>query len=125
MKQLSRSLLIAMGPSLFGLSPHSAAAQPAARWTTYQDKSGATMPFPVDLFTVHAGEGTPPGEVFTSADGRSRVHVFAIPNERNESPAQFIARVIVDDRRKLTYQRVARDFFAFSASENDRVLYRR
>ena len=83
------------------------------------------MPFPADLFTVRAGEGTPRGEAFTSADGRARLHIFAFANERNESPAQFIKRVIVDDRRKLTYQRVARDFFVFSAPENDRVLYRR
>ena len=83
------------------------------------------MPFPADLFTVRAGEGTPRGEVFTSADGRARLHIFAFANERSETPAQFIRRVIVDDRRKLTYQRVARDFFVFSAPEGDRVLYRR
>jgi hypothetical protein len=124
MKRFSRSLPIAMG-LLLGISAQSAAAQPAARWTTYQNDSGTIMPFPANLFTVRAGEGTPRGEVFTSADGRSRLHVFAIPNERNENPAQFIARAIVDDPRKLTYQRIARDFFVFSAPENDRVLYRR
>ena len=48
-----------------------------------------------------------------------------MPNERNESPVQFIQRVIVDDRQKLTYERVARNFFVFSAPENDRILYRR
>src|SRR6187401_1058288 len=69
-----------------------------ARWTTYRNDSGTTVPFP---------------------------DIFAFTNERNESPAQFIKRVIVDDRRKLTYQRVARDFFVFSAPENDRILYRR
>ena len=53
------------------------------------------------------------------------MHVFAFPNERSENAAQFIARVIVDDRRKLTYQRIARDFFVFSAPENARILYRR
>jgi hypothetical protein len=94
------------------------------RWTTYRNDSGTTVPLP-DLFAVRAGEGTPRGEVFTSADGRARLHIFAFTNERNESPAQFIKRVIVDDRRKLTYQRVARDFFVFSAPEDDRILYRR
>lgn len=125
MKEFSRGLPITLGLVLLGLSAPSATAQPAAKWTMYRNNGGTTVPFPADLFTVRAGEGTPRGEVFTSADGRARVHVFTIPNERNESPAQFIARVVVDDRRKLTYQRITRDFFVFSAPENDRVLYRR
>ena len=124
MKRPAR-LLIAIGLSVFTLSTYSAAAQPDARWTTYNNQSGTVVPFPANLFTVRAGEGTPRGEVFTSADGRARMHVFAFPNERSESPAKFIARVIVDDRRKLTYQRIARDFFVFSAPEGDRILYRR
>ena len=97
----------------------------AQQWTTYRNASGTTVPVPAGLFTVRAGEGIPPGQEFTSADGRARLHVFAFANERNESPRQFIKRVIVDDRRKLTYERIARDFFVFSAPEGDRVLYRR
>ena len=119
MTQSLRSLLLAIGLCLLTLPAQ------AQQWTTYRSAGGTVVPFPANLFTVRAGEGTPRGEVFTSADGRARLHVFAIPNERSESPAQFIKRVIVDDRRKLTYQRIARDFFVFSAPENDRVLYRR
>lgn len=127
MQRFPRTLLIGLCLSLLGLLPlpPSAAAQPAAQWTTYRNASGTSVPFPADLFTVRGGEGTPRGEVFTSADGRARLHIFALANERNESPAQFIRRVIVDDRRKLTYERVTRDFFVFSAPENDRILYRR
>ena len=125
MQRLSPSLLIGLCLSLPGLVPHPAAAQPAAQWTTYRNDSGTTVPFPADLFTQRAGEGTPRGEVFTSADGRARLHIFALANERNESPARFIKRVIVDDRRKLTYERVTRDFFVFSAPESGRILYRR
>ena len=118
MTQFSRSLLIAIAMSLLTLPAQ------AQQWTTYRNASGTTLPFP-SLFTVRAGEGTPRGEVFTSADGRARLHIFAFANERSESPAQFIKRVIVDDSRKLSYQRVGRDFFVFSAPEGDRVLYRR
>lgn len=125
MQRLSPSLLIGLCLSLLGLLPHSAAAQPATEWTTYRNASGTTVPFPAGVFTLRGGEGTPRGEVFTSADGRARLHIFAFVNERNESPAQFIRRVIVDDRRKLTYERVARDFFVFSAPESGRILYRR
>ncbi len=96
-----------------------------AQWTTYRNDKGTSVPFPSDLFTVSGGEGVPPGQTFTAADGRARLHVFTLANERHESPRQFIRRVIVDDRRKLTYERIARDFFVFSAPEGDRVLYRR
>src|ERR1043165_3920540 len=124
MTQCPRSLLIALGLSLLALPAQPAAAQPGA-WTTFRNDSGTTVPFPANLFTVRGGEGVPRGEVFTSADGRARLHIFALANERNETPAQFINRVIVDDRRKLTYERVARDFFVFSAPEGDRILYQR
>src|ERR1043165_5520187 len=124
MTQCPRSLLIALGLSLLALPAQPAAAQPGA-WTTFRNDSGTTVPFPANLFTVRGGEGVPRGQVFTSADGRARLHIFAFENERNETPAQFIRRVIVDDRRKLTYERVAHDFFVFSAPEEGRVLYRR
>jgi hypothetical protein len=114
-----------VGVGLLGVAAQLATAQPAVQWTTYRNDSGTTVPFPADVFTVRAGEGMPRGEVITSADGRARMHVFTIANERNEGPAQFIARAIVDDPRRLTYQRVARDFVVFSAPENDRILYRR
>lgn len=125
MTHFPRSLLTGFCLSLLALLPQAAAAQPAAQWTTYRNDSGTTVPFPADLFTQQVGEGTPRGEVFTSVDGRARLHIFAFANERNESPAQFIKRVIVDDRRKLTYERVTRDFFVFSAPEKGRILYRR
>ena len=125
MKRFPCSLLIGLCLSTLGMLPQPAATQPATQWTSYRNDSGTTVPFPADVFTVRGGEGTPRGEVFTSADGRARLHIFAFANDRNENPAQFIKRVIVDDRRKLTYERVTRDFFVFSAPENDRILYRR
>lgn len=119
MTPFSRTVLIALGLSLTLVLPVQ------AQWTTYRNDKGTTVPFPSDLFTQRGGEGMPRGEVFASTDGRARLHIFAFANERSETPAQFIRRVIVDDRRKLSYQRVARDFFVFSAPEGDRVLYRR
>lgn len=96
-----------------------------AQWSTYRNDQGTTVPYPAGLFSVRGGEGIPRGQIFASADGRARMHVFAFANARNETPRQFIRRVIVDDRRKLTYERVARNFFVFSAPEEDRILYRR
>jgi hypothetical protein len=96
-----------------------------AGWTWFHDEKGTAVPYPAGIFTVRAAEGTPPGQVFTSGDGRARLHIFSFANERHETPAQFIKRVIVDDRRRLAYERVTGNFFVFSAAENDLILYRR
>jgi hypothetical protein len=108
-----------------GLLLQSAQAGPRAAWTTLGDGQGTAVPYPADIFSVKTTEPDTPGLIFTTADGRARLHVFVRPNDRNETPAQFIKRVIVDDRRTLTYQRVTRDFFVFSAPEGERILYRR
>jgi hypothetical protein len=91
----------------------------------FQDKNGTAVPYPTSIFTVREAGGTPPGQVFRSGDGRARLHIFSFPNERNETPTQFIKRVIVDDRQRLAYERVTGNFFVFSAAENDLILYRR
>ena len=36
-----------------------------------------------------------------SADGRARLHVFTLSNERRASPAQFIRRTVTDRRERL------------------------
>lgn len=96
-----------------------------ADWATLSDARGATVQYPRDIFTVAGGEGEPRGRVLGSADARARLHVFTLSNERGESPAQFIRRVVTDRRERLTYQRVARNFFVFSAPESGLILYRR
>ena len=109
--------------SLVLLLPSAAIAQRAA-WTMLSDGEGTELPYPGDIFTERTERDTP-GRVLTSADGRARLHVFVLPNDRHETPRQFIRRVIVDDRRNLSYERVTDRFFVFSAPEEDRILYRR
>ena len=96
-----------------------------SNWSLYQDEKGTAVPYPAAIFTVRAIGGTPMGQILSTGDGRARLHIFSFPNERNESPAQFIKRVIVDDRRRLAYERVTSNFFVFSAAENNLILYRR
>jgi hypothetical protein len=107
------------------LLPQFASAQSGAGWTELRDEQGTSVPYPADVFTQRTSEGDTPGQILTTADGRARLHLFVRPNERNETPAQFIKRVVVEDRRNLTYQRVTRNFLVFSAPEGDRILYRR
>src|SRR5687768_3920928 len=94
-------------------------------WTTLRH-DGATVQVPRDVFAADAGEGEPRGRLLATPEGRARLHVFTVRNERGESPAQFLARVFPRDRGRLTYERVARNFFAVSQpAEGARILYRR
>jgi hypothetical protein len=77
------------------------------------------------VFAADAGAGTPKGRMLTTPDDRAHLHVFTVHNERGESPAQFLARVFPRNRTLLSYDRVARDFFAVSQPSETLVLYRR
>lgn len=100
-------------------------ASAQAQWGTFSDAHGTSVQYPREIFTVPAGQGTPPGPMLQSADGRARLHVFTLPNERRASPAEFIRRAVSDQRERLAYKRVTNRFLVFSAAEGDLILYRR
>src|SRR6185436_9242399 len=77
-----------------------------AEWTTFSDSRGTAVQYPREAFSVAAGSGEPPGPVLQSSDGRARLHVFTLENERRASPAEFIRRAVTDRRERLSYQRV-------------------
>src|SRR5438552_18259765 len=117
-----RALCLALGLIGFALPPAHAAAHD---WATLQH-DGSVVQVPRDVFSAQAGEGTPKGRMLATPDGRAHLHVFTVRNERGESPAQFLARVFPRDRTHLTYDRVARNFFAVSQpATGGRILYRR
>ena len=96
-----------------------------AEWATFSDMRGTSVQYPREVFSVTAGSGEPPGPVLQSPDGRARLHVFTLDNERRASPAEFIRRTVTDRRERLSYQRVTNRFLVFSAAEGDLILYRR
>src|SRR3954468_7485020 len=116
-----RAVLLALG--LLGLALASAHAAPHD-WATLQH-DGSLVQVPRDVFAADAGEGTPKGRMLKTPDGRAHLHVFTVHNERGESPAQFLARVFPRDRTRLSYDRVARNFFAVSQPSAALILYRR
>jgi hypothetical protein len=119
-----RALCLALGLSLTALALPSALAAPHD-WTTLRH-DGATVQVPRDVFAAEAGEGDPKGRLLATPEGRAHLHVFTVRNEHGESPAQFLARVFPRDRGRLTYERVARNFFAVSQpAGGKRILYRR
>jgi hypothetical protein len=96
-----------------------------AEWATFADSRGTAVQYPREVFSVPGGEGMPPGPTLQSADGRARLHVFTLDNERLASPAEFIRRAVTDRRERLAYKRVTDRFLVFSAAEGDLILYRR
>ena len=96
-----------------------------AEWASFSDARGASVQYPRDVFTVAAGSGEPPGPMLQSADGRARLHVFTLANERRASPAEFIRRTVTDQGQRLAYRRVTNRFLVFSAAEGELILYRR
>jgi hypothetical protein len=88
-----------------------------AEWATFSDARGTAVQYPREMFPVAAGQGTPPGPMLQSADGRTRLHVFTLPNERRASPAEFVRRAVTDKSERLAYKRVTNRFLVFSAAE--------
>ena len=65
------------------------------------------------------------GQTFISDDGRATLAIYSGPNENGETPAQVLRRTLARQRSRLTYDRVAPNFFAISARHNNQILYRR
>lgn len=116
-----RCLLLLLATIATTLPSHGASAD----WGSLADAGGTVVDYPRDVFAVPAGQGMPPGPVLQSADGRARLHVFTLPNHRRASPVEFVRRVVAETSERLTYKRVAGDFFVFSAPRGDLILYRR
>src|SRR3954470_10564772 len=101
-----------------------AGAQSDAGWTVFTNGS-MSVEYPSGIFPIDGGNASPPGSVFATSDGRARLHIFTVLNEREESPEQFLNRLFPRDRRELDYDRVTTKFFALSENKGDRILYRR
>src|SRR4051812_27084660 len=78
-----------------------AEAQPDVGWTIFSD-GNMSVHYPGGLFPLQGGKASPPGPVFTTRDGRARLHIFTVRNERDESPERFMNRLFP---RELDYDR--------------------
>jgi hypothetical protein len=96
-----------------------------AGWTRFADAQGTSVQFPRNVFAVEAGQDSPPGPVFATSDGRARIHIFVVRNERGESPAQYLRRNFPRNLGTLAYDRVGGNFFAVSQAREGMIFYRR
>ncbi|MBX9776934.1 MAG: hypothetical protein K2Y71_21355 [Xanthobacteraceae bacterium] len=94
------------------------------RWTTYTDNRGTRIEYPQDIFSERVGtQGG--GEVFATRDGRARLHLFSMENPKRLSPREFLRSYFPASRSTLTYDRVARAFFAMSTRRDGMIVYLR
>lgn len=94
------------------------------RWTEYRDDRGTRVEYPHSLFSVQKQEEVP-GQVFTTADGRARLHVYSTENPKALAPRAFMRSHFPAPRSTLTYDRVARNFFAVSMRREGMIVYLR
>ena len=120
---MTKHRILILLTALYPLTPGSAAS--ATDWVEFGPARGMTVQYPRDIFPVDAGRGDHDGTIFATLDGRARLNLFTIANDRHETPRQFLKRSFPEDRRALTYDRVASNFFAVSESKKGRIYYRR
>src|SRR5690349_3264493 len=94
------------------------------RWVEFIGARGTRVQYPQNLFSVRKAEDVP-GEVFLTRDGRGRLHIFSMDNPQRLSPRAFMRSQFPASRSTLTYDRVARNFFALSTRRDGMIVYLR
>ena len=94
------------------------------RWAEYADSRGTRVEYPQDLFSVRK-ESIDGGQVLSTRDGRARLHMYSMDNPKALAPRAFMRTHFRAPRSTLTYDRVARNFFAVSARRDGMIVYLR
>jgi hypothetical protein len=108
---------------LFAVALASAPALAQQRWLEYRDARGTRIEFPADIFSVR--NPAERGEAFTRGDGRASIQMYSLPNPKALSPSEFMRKEFPGPRSILTYDRVARNFFALSTRRDGVIVYMR
>jgi hypothetical protein len=106
--------------TLLGL-PGPASAQ--YHWDRFTDSRGTSIEYPNDIFS--SPERAQIGKAYVSRDGRARIHMYSMPNPKGLTPAEFMRSQFPGPRSMLTYDRVARNFFAISTRRQGMIIYMR
>jgi hypothetical protein len=110
--------LILCGPMTAGY------AQRDLDWRVFNDRFGTRVDYPATIFS-EASASAENGLTLARPDGRARLRVFTVPNDRGDTPRSFLRRKFPFDRATLSYDRVAARFFAVSARRHGRIVYTR
>ena len=94
------------------------------RWTEYTDARGTRVEYPQDLFSERKGTESG-GQVLATRDGPGRLHMYSMDNPNALAPKAFMRSYFPASRSTLTYDRVARNFFALSMRREAMIVYLR
>jgi hypothetical protein len=117
-------LLTRIGMSAVFLAVACASSIAQQRWAEYRDARGTRVEFPEDLFSVRK-EDEGGGQVLATRDGRARLHMYSMENPKALAPREFMRSHFPASRSTLTYDRVARNFFALSTRREGMIVYLR
>jgi hypothetical protein len=118
-------MLVTVPLLIFVAATAIASAQPV-RWTRYSIPStGTSVDMPSSIFTERGEvpDGFAYGQRFTTADGQADLTIQTLPNDRNETPAAFLAGR--HPPADIQYKRITSRFFAVSSHKHDKVWYDR
>jgi hypothetical protein len=103
-----------------------AATERPPGWGRYRDRDlGMAFDFPAHIFPLKSAEQGRRGVVFSTADGRARIRVFAFANEANDTPRTYLARIARPGEGRFTYVRTTPRFFVASGTRDGMIFYRR
>jgi hypothetical protein len=95
----------------------------AGRWALYADEQGTRIEYPAHIFqTESPGEGGV-GRNYRTSDGRAQLHMYSMANPKRLSPAAYMRAHFPGPRSSLSYDRVAKSFFAVSTRRNGMIVY--
>ena len=103
-----------------------AAAERPSGWGRYRDRQlGMAFDFPSHIFSLKSGEEGGEGVVFSTPDSRARIRAFAVRNEANDTPREFLGKVGRPEGARFTYVRTTNRFFAASGTRDGNIFYSR
>jgi hypothetical protein len=108
-------------------SVEAALAQPIREgWTEYQnERFGLRLLYPADVFRLERTSEAGDGQVFTSDDGSAKLLVGALPNEAQQSPAQYQAYVANHSYSgfQVQYRPLGQSWFVLSGEGDGKTFY--
>jgi hypothetical protein len=122
---LSAVVIAALATSVPGSSGDAKAAQ---SWTAYKNpRFGYTLSYPSSVFRPQAPAENGDGQSFLSADGKSKIAVYATVNDEHFTPAEYRETILKDfaGYNQIDYSPSGKTWFVLSGIRGDMIYYQK